>query len=66
MVCKSSIIVNLAKQFTEEMQMDTALLGGEHLTSLVTQETEVKSKTLSPLTLAKIKLISIATSLPRD
>lgn len=51
MVYKSSITVDLVRQFTEEIQMATAHVKRKkkkHLTTLITQETEVKSQALFP------------------
>lgn len=53
---KSSIIINLVRQFTEEIQIVTAhLKKKKHLTSLITQETEVKSKAFFPSDISKDK-----------
>lgn len=51
MVYKSSTTVDLVRQCTEEIQMATAHVKRKkkkHLTTLITQETEVKSQALFP------------------
>lgn len=51
MVHKSTVIVNLVRQFTEEIQMATAHVKRkkkEYLSTLITQETEVNSKAFYP------------------